>query len=535
MNKLNFLLAAIAVSFLASCSSVNIGDDGTYIGPEGGEEMMRLGLLGVSPPVPTPREAATLSNRLPASGPLKVTVEEAVLVSLENNKSLRIERLKPDIKKASESIQRSAFDPSVSAGFSGSRSRTKTKISDSQSYSTGTEIELSASLPCGTSLSAGLSTNRSWSSSPGDSHATGLDVSITHPLLQDAGRRVNTASLRQARVDTEISEYQLRGFAEALVAQIETTCWDYLLARRQIEIYTDSLKLAQQQLSETRERVAVGKLAETELAAAKAQVALRKEDLINARSNLEKYKLNLLRLMSPPGENLWDRELVLKGEPIIPDTDPGDIKEHLSLAMVLRTDLNQARLSYKRGELEIIKTKNGLLPRLDLFISLGKTGYAESFHGSLDSFNDGSYNYSAGISLEYPLGNRAAEARHRQAIIGRRQAFESIENLKQLVELDVRSAFIEVKRAREQVTATAATRQAQEETLRAEREKFRVGKSTSFLVAQAQRDTVAAAVSEIQAIVNYLKSLVDLYKAEGTLLERRGISAPGARPVEEEQ
>jgi hypothetical protein len=74
------------------------------------------------------------------------------------------------------------------------------------------------------------------------------------------------------------------------------------------------------------------------------------------------------------------------------------------------------------------------------------------------------------------------------------------------------------------IIATAATRESQEE-------KLRVGKSTSLLVAQAQRDLVASQIGEIQAITNYFKTLVALYRLEGSLLQRRGVSAPGAEPI----
>jgi outer membrane protein TolC len=84
---------------------------------------------------------------------------------------------------------------------------------------------------------------------------------------------------------------------------------------------------------------------------------------------------------------------------------------------------------------------------------------------------------------------------------------------------------------REQITATAATRKFQEEKLRVETEKFRVGKSTSLLVAQAQRDLVVSQIAEIRAVANYFKALVALYRLEGSLLPRRGLSAPGADPV----
>jgi len=58
-----------------------------------------------------------------------------------------------------------------------------------------------------------------------------------------------------------------------------------------------------------------------------------------------------------------------------------------------------------------------------------------------------------------------------------------------------------------------------------------VGKSTSLLVGQAQRDFVASQIAEIEALANYLKALVALYRLEGSLLQRRGISAPGAQPA----
>jgi hypothetical protein len=38
-------------------------------------------------------------------------------------------------------------------------------------------------------------------------------------------------------------------------------------------------------------------------------------------------------------------------------------------------------------------------------------------------------------------------------------------------------------------------------------------------------------INEVQALANYLIALIDLYQKDGSLLERRGISAPGREPV----
>ena len=53
----------------------------------------------------------------------------------------------------------------------------------------------------------------------------------------------------------------------------------------------------------------------------------------------------------------------------------------------------------------------------------------------------------------------------------------------------------------------------------------------ALLSAQAQRDLVASQIAETESFVNYLKALIDLYRLEGSLLQRRGIVAPGAMPL----
>ena len=58
------------------------------------------------------------------------------------------------------------------------------------------------------------------------------------------------ANVREAKIDTLTSQYELRGFTEALVARVEEAYWNYCLDQRQIEIFQQSLKIAEQQLHE---------------------------------------------------------------------------------------------------------------------------------------------------------------------------------------------------------------------------------------------------------------------------------------------
>ena len=482
-------------------------------------------------------EPSATSSMSISDDPIEVTVESAILLALENNQSLKVERLNPQIHKTFEDEEQATFDPVLTGEASFSKELAqKRQTNPSTSFEdedTSMEVDIGVSkfLSTGTDIAVDLSTKLTWSDLYSDQYAPRIGLSVTQALLRGRGTGVNLASLRQSRLDTQASQYELRGFVEAMVSQVEETYWDHALSQRKIKIFQESLKVAEHQLRETEELIGVGKLPETEITSAQAEIALQRQDLINARSTMGKTRLRLLRLLNPPGSNLWQREILLKNPPIVPEVTMDSVESHVDVALRLRPDLNEARLSMERGDLEVVKTKNGLLPKLDLFLTLGKTGYADSFGSSVSDITGDYYDFSVGISVQYPFRNRDARARHKRSLLSRDQATEAVNNLANLVEMDVRTAYIEVNRAKDQISATIATLKLQEEKLRIETEKFRVGRSTMFLVAQAQRDLLFSQISEIEAVVNYLKALVELHRLEGSLLERRGIIAPGREPV----
>jgi outer membrane protein TolC len=217
---------------------------------------------------------------------------------------------------------------------------------------------------------------------------------------------------------------------------------------------------------------------------------------------------------------------------VLPEKALDNVEDHVKLALRARPDINQARLQYQRDELEVVRTRDGVLPKLDGFVAFGKSGYGGSFTGTVKDLPDDAFDMTLGVKGHWPWEHRAEHALERRALLTREQASEAVENLLEQAQLDVRTGYIEVERLREQVVATAATRTLREETLRGETEKFRVGRSTNLLVSQAQRDLLAAQVAEVQAAVNVLKAVVELYRRDGSLLTRLGIDAPGATPVE---
>ena len=454
-------------------------------------------------------------------------------MALDRNTAFRVQRIAPAIVRTREDNARSAFDPSLTAAVARNRQRapanvlSSTSTSDAPSTveSTTAQTALGATLPTGTRVELNGSTDRSESTA--DHAASRLGATVTQPLLDGFGPGANLVVLRQARLDTQLSVWELRGFALSLVADVERACWTFVLAQFQRGAYREALQVAEQQLAETRERIRVGKLADLDAVAAEAEVALRREGLIQADSGCEAARLHLVRLLNPSLPGLWQAMPAIGDDPMAPVAPLDPVEACVARALLQRPDLNQARIAIERNDLELVKTRNGLLPRLDLFVSLGRSGYASSFSDSIGSEAAPGRDLSAGLKFDMPLGHRGARADHRRALLSRDQAAEALNNLCQLAQEDVRTAWVQAHSSDEQVVATLASRTLQERKLEAEMAMFREGKSTPLLIAQAQRDLLESKLAYVQAVVAAILARTDLHRLDGSLLDLHGIAVNG--------
>lgn len=462
--------------------------------------------------------------------PLKLSIEDAVMMGLQNNRGLLVKQYEPVIAGAFEQIERGTYDPELFADLSRTEENSTeiARSTESQFQVEGNDVAgvagIRQRLPTGTELEASVSSERSISTRSPEQQTARIGLSLTQQLLRGLGPAVNLAAIRQAKLDTEASQHELRGYAEALAADIETTYWRYVAVREAINVFETSLDVAVSQLNEIESRIEVGDLPRNEAAAAHAEVALRKQNLIDAQSRLTEQRYLLLRLVDPNRLTNPSSALEALSRPEVDLSPEPEIHDSLLLGLQLRPEIKEAELRLRRGELETVVTRNGRLPRLELFINLGKTGYADTFRDSFRDLDGQGYDFTVGIEFSHALGNRSAQAEHAIALMNVQQGEEALSNLRDLVRFDVLRAVNELNRARRQITASSETRGYREQTLQAERDRFEVGTSTALDVALTQRDLVESRIDEIEARVAYKIARIRLYLAEGSLLERRGLS-----------
>lgn len=462
-------------------------------------------------------------------GRISLSLEQAVFFALNRNHELQVERYTPLIAGTFEQIERGVFDAEFFSEIQHiEETASETSRSTEEIFSVkGDEVGMVAGLrqlfPVGTVVETSIEYGRSTSNRTPEQQDVRLGLSVTQSLLKGFGAAVNLVAVRQSQLEKQASLYEFRGFLEALLAEVEVAYWRYVLASKGITIFEQSLEIAQKQLGEVETQIEVGMIPRNSAAAAKAEVARREQALLESRSRQIERRLRLLRLLNVTDNKHFQLLIDPVSQPGMDTVPLTDLEERLKLALHLRPDLNEARLRQKRQSLEVVRTRNGLLPQLELFIDLGKTGYAESFSSAWTNIHEDNYNLLTGVEFSTYLGNRTAEGRHLAARALRDQANAAIENLENIIQLDIRLAANETERYRQQIQASAVTRELEEQTLKAEQERFSVGDTTSLLVNQAQRDLLVSQLAEIEAIVEYRIALVNLYLAEGSLLERRGI------------
>ncbi len=480
---------------------------------------------------PSPASSGESAGEV-GSSTVSLTVLQSILLSLENNETLAVERYGPEITETFVVEEDAVFDSVLGIDWSSSETRGQRtsgvgEFTSVKSRNRSTSVGISKDTPMGIGVDLDATVNTRSSNVYTQLYSTRLGAVLTVPLMEGLGRDINLVGVRQAEKDLELSRQELDGFVLALAAQVEERYWNLFLAREELRIQQASLELARRQLEETQDRIEVGEIAEIELAASEGEVALREEDVIDAESAVEKASLRLIRLLNPESNAMWSLEIELLNEPGSEPLDLGPVESHIDAALGNRPDLHQARIQLEKRELTIVRTRNGLLPRLDFFINLGRTGYARSFDNSISGLEEDNFDVTGGFIFQRPFGQRAEQARHRRAQLRKSEAEAALTNLEQLIELDVRTALVEVERTTRQISATRVATRLQEAKYQAEREKFRVGKSTNLLVLTAQRDLIRSQLDEILAEVDRRKALVELYRAEGILLDMHNIVLPG--------
>jgi outer membrane protein TolC len=373
-----------------------------------------------------------------------------------------------------------------------------------------------------------------------------LDLQVTQNLLYGFGSAVNGRNIRVQKNNIKVTNLQFRSQVATTVSSVLNLYWDLVEFWQDVRARQRELAAAQQLLDNNRKQSEAGTLAPIEVTRAEAQVYVSQQDLLVSETNLLQQETVLKNAISRNGignSTLLDAHIIPLDTITIPvkdDTPPVD--QLLEIALNNRSEIQQSRLNIDSDKLNLVGIKNALKPTLQVFAELTNNGlsgpitaageqtpgvaYLAGGYGNLlgEIFRRNFPNYSAGIALNIPLRNRAAQSDYVTSELELRQGELGLQQNINQVRVDVQNAVIGLQQARARYAAAVKASDLQRQTLDADQKRLAVGASTAYQIVLDQQNVASAESAQVQALANYSHARIGLDVALGRTLEANNIS-----------
>lgn len=456
-----------------------------------------------------------------AAAPL--TLPEAIRLALQKNQSLKVSAIAPEIARANVLAEYGRFDPAVTFRRTYSEGESPlavTPLTTSLVQADHYALEFGGVTPWGMSysLSATAENQRGTFNRFTDNFVTFGGVTVTQPLLRGLGFGANLASLRVAKADRAIADWQHRQTVIDLVTGVILTYNTVLQFRENVRIAKLNRDLTAQLVAQNEKRNRIGQISDADVLQARARLAGREENVLLAERAAADAE-NELRLLI--GESHFPSNAVgLELEPLPPGSPVSpDAATDLKRAYALRPDYQAARLGITRRMANRDHAQNQLLPRVDFVGSYGYTGMDRDFGNARRQVRDQDVRaYSAGVVVSIPLTFAEGRGRVRAARLSLKQSEADLVRIEQDIAVEVANAAGQLETTRLRVAAARTALDLAQRSLEAEQKKFQAGTSTTFLVLQAQEQLALAQNSHARALADQRRAQANYDREVGTTL-----------------
>ncbi|MGB0582632.1 MAG: TolC family protein, partial [Limisphaerales bacterium] len=195
-------------------------------------------------------------------------------------------------------------------------------------------------------------------------------LTMTQPLWRGAGKTVTMAGIRAAAINSDIGFQDYRRGMMEVLGRAEIAYWDLYEAQEQYRFAIESLRLANELLTDSRKRLELGQGTQLSMMQAEAGVALREATKLEASRRMITGHSRLLTFLG--GIERTNRFQVSD----IPDYDSEESKFGALWESAYQGNPDFVALQ-KRAELDglrVVVAKNAKLPQLDLTGGYGFSG-----------------------------------------------------------------------------------------------------------------------------------------------------------------
>ncbi|WP_324726002.1 TolC family protein [Actomonas aquatica] len=462
------------------------------------------------------------------------SLHDLLVAALNTNLELRAKRIDPILQDLQVDAAWGEFMPNaVIAGNYSSTERPKTsqELSSLGSIFGGEDdpilnddlgrlqVGLTGKLPTGMTYEAmtGVDEARNDYNNFNSEFISNSTLAITQPLLRDFGFKANLAEVRLRRRAADASRFELRAVALRIMRDVTNAYHELVYAEENVRVKEEAVQVAEDLVHENNRRFEEGRMAPIDVTQAQSRVAEAKEELLVARNFLEQRQNQILEL-TRDSFDLDDTEIVVETDFILDDAPVIDREAAL-------VDLFELNPSYL-GSLELIEAekirvayaKNQRWPRVDLRATFGYNGIGGTLTRSYRNYWERTQpSWSAGLVVNYPIWDKAGRSRVQQSEMRKEQAILELKRTEVVLLSAFDTALRDLNNAAARMELVQDSVRLADSALNAELKRLASGLTTSFNVAQAQRDVSTARSRALATRVDLNRAYTQLGFVLGTL------------------
>lgn len=500
--------------------------------------------------ITNPRLGGTIDDTLSAF--------QGRVVSLSDG--IRVLALEPAALAADIEASLSKFDAHWTSSMTWRQTDEPTGGNTQQSFQNGESADLNTTLvkPLPTGGTAGITFDTTYTFltnppvSPGSTftnpaYRPRLQFNFEQPLLQGYGVEIN--QLRAQHPGSLLTPFSTGGRVEGvlitrirfdqarsdfmrnlnyMLLNVETAYWNLYGSYYDLYSREQGLRQAYEAWRINRERLDVGKITRQDLAQTREQYELFRGQRIASLGTVLENERQLRGLLGLPIED--GTRLVPVDAPTMSFYRP-DWSTALNEALVSRPELISARQDLKFRQLDLINTKNLLLPDLRFDSTYNLNGLGSHLDGgpgdpqnALHSLASNQFqDWSLGLRLDMPLGFRDAHSATRVAKLRLAQSYLSLRDMELRTQSFLGFSYRQLAEQYEQIRAQRAQREAAGIALESRLKEYLAGKIILDILLRAQQDFADALRAEFAAIAAYNTGLARFEFAKGTLAQHDNV------------
>ena len=308
----------------------------------------------------------------------------------------------------------------------------------------------------------------------------------------------NTNTIKLNKITEDEAELQSKETANSIQERIAQLYTQILYLDENVKVNEQMLETAKKNEERGQEMVNVGKMSKADLAQLSAQRATDEYNIVETRSQLLNYKLQLKQLLEITDETEFDVA--------IPEiTDTMVLKEVPTLqgvyeqALLNRPEIERSKLAIKSSDVNLSVAKAGWLPTVSMTGSFGTSTNSLSSNGWGKQMKT-NFDAMAGVSVSVPIyDGRSTKTSVNKAKIQQLSAQLDLLDQQKTLYSTIQEYWLNAQTNQQKYKAACATVESEQQSFDLLQEQFRLGLKNIVELMTGKDNLLSAQQNQLQA------------------------------------